>query len=69
MTRLLSTKEVAEILNVRPGTVQDYCERREIPFYKLGSKLRFKKEEVERWLEQKRVEIRPRWPVSHRKRA
>lgn len=66
---LLNTKQVAEMLGVVRGTVQDLAQHKLIPHYKIGNRLFFKKEEVEKWLEQKcRVQQKPVWPVQYRKR-
>jgi excisionase family DNA binding protein len=52
--RLLTTREVAEMLGFTMGTVQGWYERGELPGFRVGGRLRFRESEVEEWLEQKR---------------
>jgi excisionase family DNA binding protein len=50
-TRLLTTRQVAEILAVSPATVLRRWRAGEIPGYRLGSNvLRFSQAELEQWL-------------------
>ena len=49
--RLLSTKEVAEYIHVKPITVRRKAQSGEIPSIKIGHRLRFDKQEVDRWLQ------------------
>lgn len=51
MDRLLDTKEVAKLLGKSEWWVRTNCEALNIPAYRIGSKLRFKEEEVVDWLE------------------
>jgi excisionase family DNA binding protein len=46
---LLSVAEVSEYLNIKPGTL--YSKIHEIPHYKIGRLIRFKKEDIDSWLE------------------
>lgn len=48
--RLLTVAEVANYLRVRPGTVYQWVSRRRIPFLKAGSKVRFRRAEIDDWL-------------------
>ena len=54
MNPLLSVKEVAKYLGVSPTTVFRYKDNKALPFYKdnssLRSRLRFKQEEIDEWL-------------------
>ncbi len=50
-TELLTAKEVAELLHLRPSTVQDYARRGIIPSFKLGRFRRFVRADVEATLE------------------
>jgi excisionase family DNA binding protein len=47
---LLSVKQVSEYLNLSPCTVYRRAEHGEIPSIKLGSRLRFRKEDIDAWL-------------------
>ena len=49
--RLLSTKEVAEYIHVKPITVRRKAKSGEIPSIKIGHRLRFDKQEINRWLQ------------------
>ncbi len=51
MDRLLSTKEVAEYLHVKPITVRRKAQSGEIPSIKIGHRLRFDKKQLDRWLQ------------------
>lgn len=48
---LLTAAEVAELLQLRPSTVQDYARRGIIPSFKLGRFRRFVRADVEATLE------------------
>ncbi len=50
MNRLLSVKEVAEYLNVKPVTVRRRANSGEIPSIRIGNRIRFHKQEIDRWL-------------------
>jgi len=50
MDRLLSVKEVAEYLNVKPVTVRRRANSGEIPSIRIGNRIRFHKQEIDRWL-------------------
>jgi excisionase family DNA binding protein len=47
---LLSVKALGEYLTLSPCTVYKMAERGKIPYIKIGSKLRFKKTDIEAWL-------------------
>ncbi len=50
MDRLLSVKEVAEYLNVKPVTVRRRANSGEIPSIRIGNRIRFHKQQIDRWL-------------------
>ena len=50
MNRLLSVKEVAEYLNVKPVTVRRRANSGEIPSIRIGNRIRFHKHQIDRWL-------------------
>jgi excisionase family DNA binding protein len=54
--RLWNHVEVAEYIGSTPGSIRVMCSRREIPFLKIGRRVRFSPESIRRWLEEKRVE-------------
>ena len=53
--RFLNVGDVAEYLGVEPSTVYAWVHTRQIPFYKVGRLVKFKQEQVDRWIESKRV--------------
>ena len=46
----MTQKEAAEFLGMSPQTVYRYCKNNILPFYKVGPRKRFKKEELEQFL-------------------
>ena len=51
MAKLLTAREVAEMLGVSPHTVLDWYEAGKLPGYKLlGGVLRFKQDEIVEWV-------------------
>jgi len=52
---ILTTKEVAEYLNIHPLTVHKYAREGKIPAFKIGTDWRFHKKHIERWIKEKSV--------------
>ncbi len=52
----LNADELAKYLCISKVTVYRLTESRKIPFYKISGCIRFKMEDVERYLEENRVE-------------
>lgn len=50
MRKLMSVKEVAEMLNVSQWTVYRWKRQSRLPYYKFHGRLRFSSEAVEAWL-------------------
>ncbi len=50
--RLLTVEEVGRYLGFAPGTIYNKAARGEIPSVKLGSALRFRKSEIDRWIDE-----------------
>lgn len=53
MQNMLDTKAVAQMLGKSEWWVRANREALELPAFRIGSKLRFKEEEVIKWLESK----------------
>jgi len=53
--RLLTARELAELLGFQAGTVVDWAEAGTLPAFKLGGRLRFRESEVLAWLEERRL--------------
>jgi excisionase family DNA binding protein len=47
---MLTIHELCARYSLRPWTVRQYCSQRRIPHVKVGRKVLFKVEEIERWL-------------------
>jgi excisionase family DNA binding protein len=60
MNHLLTVKDLSEIVGLHPQSVYRLIKRHEIPFLKRkGVGLRFKKDEIEHWLDQGSSKINP----------
>jgi len=51
MERLLTPKQLSDLLQVRPSTVYEWAHMGFVPHVKLGKCLRFKPKEIERWMQ------------------
>ena len=51
LKKLLTVKELAELLNVAQSTIYAWTMRGEIPHYKFGKAIRFSEEEILEWME------------------
>jgi excisionase family DNA binding protein len=61
---LLSVDEVAEFLGVRPDTVYKLIRRNGLPGAKVGRLWRFRKDEVDGWVDEQRARRGPTKPRS-----
>jgi excisionase family DNA binding protein len=50
---ILTTKEVAEYLNLHPLTVHRFARQGKIPAFKLGTDWRFHKKYIDSWIKDK----------------
>jgi excisionase family DNA binding protein len=55
--RLLSARELGELLGFSAATIQDWSEAGKIPGFRVGGRLRFRESEVLAWLEGQRVGV------------
>lgn len=53
---LLTVDEVTQLLKLSKGAVYQMIARREIPYLKIGRRIRFDKEEISKWLDRQRVD-------------
>jgi len=53
-SEFLTIQEVSEWLHIKPATLYAKVGGGEIPHYKVGRLLRFKREEIDRWMEDHR---------------
>ena len=51
MERLMTAKQVSELIEVRPSTVYQWVHVGLIPYVKIGKCVRFKKDELLRWID------------------
>jgi len=56
MGKLLSPSQLAENLSISIETVYAWTSQKKIPYIKIGRLVRFKKDEVNQWLEGQKVE-------------
>lgn len=52
--KFYNTQEVSELLNISLRTIQRWAEKGKIPSKKIGSKLKYPKEEINRWVEERK---------------
>ncbi len=51
MERLMTAKQVSELIEVKPSTIYQWVHLGLIPYVKLGKCVRFKKVELFRWID------------------
>ena len=51
MKEYINIDELSECLGIKKSTLYGKVERREIPYYKIGHLVRFKKTEIDKWVE------------------
>ena len=57
--RLLTAREVSELLGFSAATIVDWFEAGKLPGFRIGGRLRFRPSEVEAWIEDQRGDPRP----------
>ena len=53
--RLLTARDLGQLLGFSPSTIVDWAEAGKVPAFKVGGRLRFRESEVLAWLETKRA--------------
>ena len=51
MEQLMTAKQVSELIEVKPSTVYQWVHLGLIPYVKIGKCVRFKKDELFRWID------------------
>jgi excisionase family DNA binding protein len=51
---ILTLPEVAQLLKVAEKTVYTMAQRRELPAFKVGGQWRFKREDIDQWIERQK---------------
>ena len=65
MEKLLTAKQVSDLLEVTPSTVYDWVHRGIIPYVKLSRAIRFKKNDIFHWVDSHT--LRPKTPTGRKK--
>lgn len=52
-TSLLDKKQLSNVLHISTGSIDRLVRRREIPHLKIGRLVRFRKNEIEKWLQER----------------
>lgn len=53
----LNVQDIAEYLKVRVSTVYSMVEEKKVPHYRIGRQIRFKKSEIDAWMEKQKEEV------------
>ena len=61
-------RQLADYLNVKPATLYAWAAHGKIPSLKLHGLLRFRQDEIDKWLESFRVLSRPAVPIPKKRR-
>ena len=64
MEKLLTVEEIADYLRVQPSTIYQWTHQGYIPHIKLGSFVRFRVSQVDKWLESRTSNGRSTWKVK-----
>lgn len=56
MDEILDIEDLATYLKMKKASVYNLVERGDIPFYRIGRLLRFRKSQIDEWLESLKVE-------------
>lgn len=53
---ILNIDEVSEYLCIKKSSLYSKVERKEIPYYKIGHLIRFKKSDIDLWMEKSKID-------------
>jgi excisionase family DNA binding protein len=56
LKEILNVDELSEYLGIKKSSLYSKVERKEIPHYKIGHLVRFKKSDIDLWMEKSKVE-------------
>jgi excisionase family DNA binding protein len=56
LKEILNIDELSEYLCIKKSNLYSKVERKEIPFYKIGHLVRFKRSDIDLWMERSKVE-------------
>lgn len=54
--QLLTKEQIAKLLNVKMDWLNSYIFRKQIPFIKLGKHIRFCPAEIQKWIEERKIQ-------------
>ena len=57
MERLMTVEEVCQLLRIKKSTLYQWVHQKQIPCLKVGRLVRFRAEDIEKWLEKKRQDM------------
>ncbi len=61
MDRLLNPRQLADLMEVKPGTIYSWISRGiDIPYIKVAGTLRFNERSIQEWLKKKEMERKRR---------
>jgi len=52
---LMSLEEAADYLRLSPNTLREKVRLRQIPFYKIGGSIRFRRSKIDKWIDRGEV--------------
>ena len=52
---LLTRRELMDYIRIKPSTLRKLMLRNEFPYFKLERRVLFRKDDIDKWLESKRV--------------
>jgi len=55
MQNLLGLNEIAEYLGVKPSTIYAWVNQKRLPYYKIGSLVKFDLHDIEAWKQSRKV--------------
>lgn len=55
--KLMKSKAAAEYLDMSLDTLYYFVSTRQIPHLKIGGRLRFRQDQIDKWLQSKQVEV------------
>jgi excisionase family DNA binding protein len=53
---LLTIAELSNLLNVKPSWLRSMVFKKQIPFLKIGKHIRFSKAEIQKWIEERKIQ-------------
>jgi excisionase family DNA binding protein len=63
---ILTLKEVTDLLKVAQKTVYTMAQNKEIPAFKVRGQWRFRREDIDRWIDQQTDQKKPELPGDAR---